>query len=58
MNQKYGHVEIAGGNGKYYSYYASIHPGGSAKEPGLEQNFEKWKKATGLSGIFLPKSRT
>ncbi len=56
MNQQYGHVEIADGHGKYYSFYASTRPGGSAKAPSFEEDFEKWKKATGFTGVFVPKS--
>lgn len=54
MNKKYGHVEIKGADGRFYSDYASPRPGGGAKAPNLHNDFEKWKKATGFSGVYLP----
>ena len=58
MNQRYGHVEIKGNNGMFYSFYASNNPGGSAKEPQLHNNFEKWKQATGFTGVYVPVALT
>lgn len=56
-NQKYWHVEIKWADDKFYSFYSSVNPGGSAKEPSLHNNFEAWKKATGLTGIYVPVSK-
>ena len=58
MNQKFGHVEIKWSNGMFYSFYASNNPGGSAKEPQLHNNFEKWKQATGFTGVYVPVALT
>lgn len=54
MNQRYGHVEIKWDNGLYYSYYASIRPGWSAKAPSLHNNFSQWKAATWFQWVFVP----
>ncbi len=46
--REYGHVEIKGSNGMYYSYYQSINPAGSSKTS--EKNPERYKKLTGFTG--------
>lgn len=57
-NKQYGHVEIKGADNRFYSDYASPTPGGGAKAPWLHNNFEKWKEATGFTGVYLPIGRT
>ena len=46
--KKYGHVEIRGNDGRFYSYYASEMPGGSSKT--REQDPEKYRQLTGFTG--------
>lgn len=57
----FGHVEIKGSDGKFYSDYASPRAGGGAKAPQLQNDptkFEQWKRATGFVGAFVPIGRT
>jgi hypothetical protein len=48
MNQMYGHVEIKGSDGRYYSYYASLNSAGSANTN--EQDPKKFAEQTGFIG--------
>ena len=54
MNHRYGHVEIKGSDGKYYSFYGGVRPGGSAATN--EKDPEKFKELTGFTGYaYYPK---
>jgi hypothetical protein len=46
MNKEYGHVEIKGSDGKYYSYYEGSRAGGSAATG--EKDPEKYESLTGF----------
>lgn len=47
--KQYGHSEIKGSNGNYYSYYQSMNPGGSARaDESLPP--QKYREMTGFTG--------
>lgn len=46
--RKYGHVEIKGSDGMYYSYYKSINAAGSSRTS--NKNPDSYKKETGFTG--------
>lgn len=56
MNQEYGHVEIKWSDGRYYSYYASENPAGSARTK--ESDPKKYKELTGFTGYaYYPRQK-